>query len=71
MLPDNKYPEDLPYGSDLDNLLKRFCDAVNKTILSNAPGNDSCIVNIEASKARVKNIDDAGAQFEFIILNGT
>ena len=71
MLPSNKFPDDLPYGSDLDNLLKRFCDAVSKTILSKAPGKDSCILNIEASKARVTNISDAGAQFEFIILNGT
>jgi len=71
LLPDNKFPDDLPYGSDLDNLLKRFCDALNKTILSEAPGKDSCILNIEASKARVINNSDAGAQFEFIILNGT
>ncbi|HVO72492.1 MAG TPA: hypothetical protein VMT35_00600 [Ignavibacteriaceae bacterium] len=41
LLPADKYPRDYPYGSDLDNLLKRFQDALNETIFSEAKGKDS------------------------------
>lgn len=32
LLPPNKFPTDFPHGPDLDNLLKRFMDALNHTI---------------------------------------
>ena len=34
ILPMDKYPKDHPHGPDLDNLLKRLFDALNKTIYS-------------------------------------
>ena len=34
VLPKDKYPKDHPYGPDLDNLLKRFLDAIGTTVLS-------------------------------------
>lgn len=37
-LPPDKFPADHPYGNDLDNLLKRFFDALNLTVFSDAPG---------------------------------
>lgn len=67
-LPANKFPADHPYGNDLDNLLKRFCDALKETILSTAPGQDGAIISIQASKARVACDDEAGADYEFIEL---
>jgi hypothetical protein len=41
LLPTDKYPRDMPYGPDLDNLLKRLLDALNQTIFSGAKGGDS------------------------------
>src|SRR5947209_3361846 len=38
LLPPDKYPRDMPYGPDLDNLLKRLLDALKRTILSEAKG---------------------------------
>jgi Holliday junction resolvase RusA-like endonuclease len=35
---------------DLDNLLKPFLDALHSTAFSEAPGKDSCIVKLTASK---------------------
>jgi hypothetical protein len=32
LLPPDKYPKNLPYGPDLDNLLKRFLDLLNETV---------------------------------------
>ena len=66
LLPANKYPKDLPYGSDLDNLLKRFQDALNETIFSEAKGKDSCIISVTASKVKVNTIEEAGALLEVI-----
>lgn len=63
-LPPNKYPSDLPYGPDLDNLLKRFFDALNKTILSKAPGGDSCIVKLEVEKKKEEKEEKCGAKLE-------
>jgi hypothetical protein len=50
----------LPYGSDLDNLLKRFQDALNETIFSEAKGKDSCIISLTASKIKVSSAKEAG-----------
>ncbi len=41
-LPPNKYPTNLRYGPDLDNLVKRLLDVLNDTIFSDATGGDSC-----------------------------
>jgi len=66
LLPPDKYPNDLPYGSDLDNLLKRFQDALNETIFSEAKGKDSCIVSLTATKVKVNSTAEAGALLEII-----
>ncbi len=68
-LPKDKFPSDLPYGNDIDNLLKRFCDALGQTIFADAPGKDSVIISIEATKVKAINDSDAGADFEIIIIN--
>ena len=65
-LPPNKFPKDHPFGNDLDNLLKRFCDAIQQTVLADAPGRDGAIVSIEATKVQVDSPKEAGADFEFI-----
>ena len=69
LLPSNKYPGDFPYGSDLDNLLKRFFDAQNVTIFANAPGKDSCVISINATKAKVSSDKEAGALLEILPIN--
>ena len=66
LLPPDKFPRDLPYGPDLDNLLKRFLDALGKTIFADAHGCDSCIVSIHAMKTRVTSAADAGANLEVL-----
>jgi Holliday junction resolvase RusA-like endonuclease len=66
LLPPSKFPKDHPFGNDLDNLLKRFCDALQDTVLLQAPGKDGAIVCIEATKARVESDETAGAEFELI-----
>jgi Holliday junction resolvase RusA-like endonuclease len=63
-LPADKYPADLPYGMDLDNLLKRFFDALQQTVFQNVPGKDSCVTELEARKVRVEASEDAGAELE-------
>ena len=42
-LPPDKFPADLPYGSDLDNLTKRTLDALQRTVFRDAKGHDSCV----------------------------
>ena len=64
LLPPDKFPADYPYGPDLDNLLKRFMDALNATVFSAAKGKDSCIVSMTVLKARVASPKDAGAHLE-------
>lgn len=49
---------------DLDNLLKRFCDALKETVLRGVLGKDGCVVQIEASKIKVESKELAGAQLE-------
>jgi hypothetical protein len=65
-LPPNKFPRDVPYGPDLDNLLKRFMDALNGTVFADAPGRDSCIIALTAMKTRVESEDAAGAHLEIL-----
>ena len=37
LLPPDKFPADLPFGMDLDNLLKGFLDPLGETVFKNAP----------------------------------
>lgn len=68
-LPNNKFPKDLPYGSDLDNLLKRFLDALNETIFSEIEGKDSCVIELKAKKVLVSSDDKAGALLQVFSKN--
>ncbi len=68
-LPKNKYPKDLPHGSDLDNLLKRFFDALNETIFSEIEGKDSCVIELKAKKEPVSSGNEAGALLKVISAN--
>jgi hypothetical protein len=68
-LPPEKFPADHPYGNDIDNLLKRFFDALNQTVFSEAPGRDGCVVAVEAAKVRVADRAAAGAEMEIISLS--
>lgn len=63
-LPPDKYPTDLPHGIDLDNLLKRFFDALQETVFEHAVGRDSCVTEFEARKVKVLLASDAGAELE-------
>ena len=65
LLPQDKFPSDFPYGPDLDNLLKCFLDALERTILKN----DSLIAKVIASKKK-SNIDDAGVITEIKKIQG-
>ena len=65
-LPSDKFNGKNPYGTDLDNLLKRFLDALSKTVFSDAPGQDACVVSLEASKVHVQNPKEAGVDGEII-----
>lgn len=66
LLPPNKFPKDLPYGPDLDNLMKRFSDALNETIFSDTEGKDSCIVEMSIMKTKVDSEAEAGALLEVL-----
>jgi len=66
LLPKDKYPPDFPYGPDLDNLMKRFCDALNTIIFSNTRGKDSCIIEMSVMKTKVNSETEAGALLEVL-----
>ena len=66
LLPPNKFPPDFPYGPDLDNLIKRFLDALNETIFSEAEGKDSCVIEMSVIKARADSDAEAGALIEVL-----
>ena len=66
VLPENKYPTDHPYGPDLDNLVKRFFDALNTTVFSMVPGMDGAVVKLTVSKRKVRKGKPTGAR---MILN--
>ncbi|SRR5258706_4677819 len=65
-LSQEKFHPTNPYGTDLDNLLKRFFDALSRTVFSEAPGKDACIVAIEAAKVLVQNPNESGVDGEII-----
>ena len=62
ILPASKFPSDVPFGSDLDNLLKNLLDALGKTILRNAEGRDSAILEINARKRKARPGERTGAR---------
>jgi len=62
----DKFHDSNPYGTDLDNLLKRFFDALGRTVFSDAPGKDACVVAIEAAKVLVHNPSESGVDGEII-----
>jgi len=66
LLPPDKFPKDFPYGPDLDNLLKRFMDALNETVFSDTHGGDSCVVMLTVMKTKVATIAEAGAHLEVL-----
>lgn len=66
LLPADKYPKDFPFGPDLDNLLKRLMDALNKTIFSEAKGHDSCVVLLHVMKVKAPDGAQAGAHIEVL-----
>lgn len=66
LLPPDKFPDDLPYGSDLDNLLKRFLDALNQTVFSETHGGDSCVISMHVTKTRVNSYEESGAILEVL-----
>ena len=68
LLPSDKFPPNLPYGPDLDNLLKLTLDALQQTVFKDARGKDSCIVSLMAMKTRVEAHEDAGAHIEILTL---
>jgi Holliday junction resolvase RusA-like endonuclease len=65
-LSKEKFHDHNPYGTDLDNLLKRFFDALSQTVFSDAPGKDACVVAIEAAKVFVQNPSESGVDGEII-----
>jgi Holliday junction resolvase RusA-like endonuclease len=68
VLPSDKYPSDLPYGSDLDNLLKRLLDALNQTVFCDAKGKDSCVIAIHAMKVKAPDPGSTGVILEILSL---
>lgn len=66
-----KFHDSNPFGTDLDNLLKRFFDALGRTVFSEAPGKDACVVAIEAAKVLVQNPSESGVDGEIIELSET
>ena len=66
LLPPNKFPTDLPYGPDSDNLMKRFSDALNHTIFSETQGKDSCVIEMSVMKTKVDSEEEAGALIEVL-----
>jgi Holliday junction resolvase RusA-like endonuclease len=66
LLPSNKFPIDYPFGPDIDNLLKRLFDALNKTIFRESKGKDSCVISLNATKTRVMSDSEAGVYLEVL-----
>lgn len=66
LIPKRNVPKDFPYGTDIDNLNKRFFDALSQTIFSDAKGKDSCVIALEAMKVIVESDSEAGAALEVL-----
>jgi Holliday junction resolvase RusA-like endonuclease len=52
LMPETSFPANFPYGPDVDNLCKRFFDALKQTIFLSAPGEDSCVIALHASESQ-------------------
>jgi Holliday junction resolvase RusA-like endonuclease len=65
-LSQDKFNEKNPFGTDLDNLLKRLLDALSQTVFSDAPGKDACVVSLEATKVLALNPNESGIDGEII-----
>jgi Holliday junction resolvase RusA-like endonuclease len=61
LLPPEVFPTNLPFGTDLDNLLKRLFDALCQTVLRATSGKDSSIVEMVARKKKVAAGGPTGA----------
>ncbi len=59
-----KFTGDTPYGTDLDNLLKRLFDALGRTVLAEAKRKDSAIVEVHATKRWAAREEPAGVWLE-------
>jgi len=70
VLPEDKYPRDHPFGSDLDNLCKRLFDALGATILSEVPGKDGAIVEAQVRKRRAAPSEKTGVWLQLYELPG-
>jgi Holliday junction resolvase RusA-like endonuclease len=66
LLPPDKFPSDFPYGPELDNLLKRFLDALNETIFKDTRGGDSCVISLHVIKTKVESSKEGGAILEVL-----
>jgi len=65
-LPKVKFNETNPFGTDIDNLVKRLLDALSRTVCSDAPGKDACVVSLDATKVLALNPSEAGVDGEII-----
>ena len=66
LLPRSHTPTNFPYGTDLDNLNKRFLDGLCKTVFSEARGHDSCVIAMETMKVIVEPGEETGAHIEIL-----
>lgn len=66
ILPANKFPDNYRFGGDLDNYVKRLSDAMERTILRDAPGGDSSIVILHARKRKAREGEATGARILFL-----
>lgn len=64
LLPPDRFPPQQPFGPDLDNLLKRLLDALNRTVLRDVAGRDSAIVEIVATKCKDATGAGSGAELK-------
>jgi len=62
ILHEDMFPPDHPHGTDLDNLLKRFLDAIGTTVLSKAEGKDGAVVRLTVSKRKVRRGESTGVR---------
>jgi hypothetical protein len=69
LLPRVHVPTNFPFGTDLDNLNKRFLDGLCQTVFSEARGKDSCVVAMETMKVIVDTKEQAGAHIEILPIN--
>ena len=65
VLPADKYPDDLPYGPDLDNLLHRLFNALKQTVLAD----DSLITHLESGKRKADRREKTGVQLTISVVS--